>query len=155
MKKRKLIFSICEIFFVAVAPILLIIYQYGFVEKTSTGFKLSVLGVILLFVAFLCAKKIIFAKKLEDWRVQYNVWMADYKTETDEAKKLALKEQIQNYNVLNVVVRSIVPILIFIFIGILAEAVEAEMIRLSAVAGLTTMFYLIGCIFSVLKEREV
>ena len=60
-----------------------------------------------------------------------------------------------NYNVLNVVVRSIVPILIFIFIGILAEAVEAEMIRLSAVAGLTTMFYLIGCIFSVLKEREV
>lgn len=153
--KRKLIYSICETFFLAVAPIALIIYQYGFVEKTSTSFKLSILGCILLFVAFLCAKKFIFAKRLEDWRAQYNVWMADYKTETDEVKKVALKEQIQKYNTITVILRSIVPILLFVFVGVLAEAVEAEMIRLSAVANIIALFYLFGTFFSVLRDREV
>lgn len=155
MKTRKLIFSICEIFFLAVAPVVLIIYQYGFAEKTTTSFKLSVSGIILLFIAFLIAKKLIFAKRIEDWRAQYNVWMADYKIETDATKKDNLREQIQRYNTVTTILRSIVPILLFLFVGVLAEAVEAEMIRLSGVANVVTVFYLIGTIFSVLRDREV
>lgn len=155
MNRAKLIYTILEAVFVAVIPVVLVIYQYGYVEPTTAAFKISLTGIILLALVFYAVKRIFLDKRLKDWEAQYNNYISAYKIETDAEKKQRAKEQIQKYQTFTVLLRSFVPLLIFVMIQVLAKAVEQQMITLSSLSGLVTVSFGVGVIFSVMAAREV
>lgn len=155
MNHAKLIYTILEAVFVAVIPVVLVIYQYGYVEPTTAAFKISLTGIILLALVFYAVKRIFLDKRLKDWEAQYNNYISAYKIETDAEKKQRAKEQIQKYQTFTVLLRSFVPLLIFVMIQVLAKAVEQQMITLSSLSGLVTVSFGVGVIFSVMAAREV
>lgn len=155
MKGVKLVYTILELVFFAVVPIVLVVYQYGYVEETSTAFKLSLTGIILLALVFYGIKKIFLDRRLQDWEAQYNNYVSAYKIETDEAKKQRAKEEIQKYRTVTVLIRAIIPMLVFVLIQVLARAVEQRMITLYSLSGLISVSFFVGLIFSVLASREV
>ena len=155
MNRAKLIYTILEAVFVAVIPVVLVIYQYGYVEPTTAAFKISLTGIILLALVFYAVKRIFMDKRLKDWEAQYNNYISAYKIETDAEKKQRAKEQIQKYQTFTVLLRSFVPLLIFVMIQVLDKAVEQQMITLSSLSGLVTVSFGVGVIFSVMAAREV
>lgn len=155
MNRAKLIYTILEAVFVAVIPVALVIYQYGYVEPTTAAFKISLTGIILLALVFYAVKRIFLDKRLKDWEAQYNNYISAYKIETDAEKKQRAKEQIQKYQTFTVLLRSFIPLLIFVMIQVLAKAVEQQMITLSSLSGLVTVSFGVGVIFSVMAAREV
>lgn len=155
MNRAKLIYTILEAVFVAVIPVVLVIYQYGYVEPTTAAFKISLTGIILLALVFYAVKRIFLDKRLKDWEAQYNNYISAYKIETDAEKKQRAKEQIQKYQTFTVLLRSFIPLLIFVMIQVLAKAVEQQMITLSSLSGLVTVSFGVGVIFSVMAAREV
>lgn len=155
MNRAKLIYTILEAVFVAVIPVVLVIYQYGYVEPTTAAFKISLTGIILLALVFYAVKRIFLDKRLKDWEAQYNNYISAYKIETDAEKKQRAKEQIQQYQTFTVLLRSFIPLLIFVMIQVLAKAVEQQMITLSSLSGLVTVSFGVGVIFSVMAAREV
>ena len=155
MNRAKLIYTILEAVFVAVVPVVLVIYQYGYVEPTTAAFKISLTGIILLALVFYAVKRIFLDKRLKDWEAQYNNYISAYKIETDAEKKQRAKEQIQRYQTFTVLLRSFIPLLIFVMIQVLAKAVEQQMITLSSLSGLVTVSFGVGVIFSVMAAREV
>ena len=155
MKGAKLAYSILEALFVAVIPVGLVIYQYGYVQNTSSAFKVSVAGIILLALVFYGIKKIVLDRKLKDWEAQYNNYVSAYKIETDEVKKERARAEIRKYQTADVLIRAFFPLLLFTLIQVLARAVEKQMITLSGIAGLCTISFCIGLVFSILAAREV
>lgn len=155
MKSAKVIFTVFEVLFIAVLPIAMVIYQYGYVQPTTTAFKISLTGIILTALVFYGVKKIILDRKLRDWEAQYNNYVSAYKIETDAEKKQKAKEEIQKYKTCTVLLRSFIPLLIFIGIQALSKAVEKEMITLSGLSGLVTVSFAVGTLFAVLAAREV
>ena len=155
MNRAKLIYTILEAVFVAVIPVVLVIYQYGYVEPTTAAFKISLTGIILLALVFYAVKRIFLDKRLKDWEAQYNNYISAYKIETDAEKKQRAKEQIQKYQTFTVLLRSFIPLLIFVMIQVLAKAVEQQMITLSSLSGLVTVSFGVSVIFSVMAAREV
>ena len=155
MNRAKLVYTILEAVFVAVIPVVLVIYQYGYVEPTTAAFKISLTGIILLALVFYAVKRIFLDKRLKDWEAQYNNYISAYKIETDAEKKQRAKEQIQQYQTFTVLLRSFIPLLIFVMIQVLAKAVEQQMITLSSLSGLVTVSFGVGVIFSVMAAREV
>lgn len=155
MKGAKLIFSLLEALFIAVVPVALVIYQYGYVQPTSAAFKLSLTGIILIALVFYGVKKVVLDRKLRNWEAQYNNYVSAYKIETDMAKKERAKQEMQKYQTCIVLIRAFIPMLIFIMIQVLAKALEAEMITLSGLAGLITASFAVGIVFAVLAAREV
>ena len=105
MNRAKLIYTILEAVFVAVIPVVLVIYQYGYVEPTTAAFKISLTGIILLALVFYAVKRIFLDKRLKDWEAQYNNYISAYKIETDAEKKQRAKEQIQKYQTFTVLKR--------------------------------------------------
>ena len=65
MNRAKLIYTILEAVFVAVIPVVLVIYQYGYVEPTTAAFKISLTGIILLALVFYAVKRIFLDKRLK------------------------------------------------------------------------------------------
>ena len=155
MRGAKLAFNILEFIFIAVIPIGLVIYQYGYEEPTTPAFKVSITGIILLALVFYGIKKIFLDRRLKDWEAQYNNYVSAYKIETDAEKKQPAKEEIQKYRTCMVFLRAFIPMLIFIMIQVLAKAVEKQMITLSSLSGLVTVSFAVGIVFSVLAAREV
>ena len=155
MNRAKLIYTILEAVFVAVIPVVLVIYQYGYVEPTTAAFKISLTGIILLALVFYAVKRIFLDKRLKDWEAQYNNYISAYKIETDMAKKERAKQEMQKYQTCIVLIRAFIPMLIFIMIQVLAKALEKEMITLSGLAGLITASFAVGIVFAVLAAREV
>ena len=95
MKGAKLIFTLFEVLFVAVVPVALVIYQYGYVQPTSAAFKISLTGIILIALVFYGVKKVILDRKLRNWEAQYNNYVSAYKIETDLEKKERAKQEMQ------------------------------------------------------------
>ncbi len=155
MKGAKLIFTLLEVLFIAVVPVVLVIYQYGYVQPTTAAFKLSLSGIILIALVFYGAKKIILDRKLRDWEAQYNNYVSAYRIESDPEKKQRAKEEIQKYRTVTICLRAFIPMMIFMMIQILAKAVEKEMITLSGLSGIVTVSFAVGTVFSILAAREV
>ena len=153
MKGAKLIFTLFEVLFVAVVPVALVIYQYGYVQPTSAAFKISLTGIILIALVFYGVKKVILDRKLRNWEAQYNNYVSAYKIETDLEKKERAKQEMQKYKTCIVLSRAFIPMLCMI--QVLAKALEAEMITLSSLAGLITASFAVGIVFAVLAAREV
>ena len=155
--KKRVVFFLLHLLFSAVAPIVLVVIQYGSIGNTpaSVGFKISITGILILMFMFWVVKKLFIDRKLESLNAQGNVMLADLKTKSDVEEIKALEKELRFIKTIEAVLNSIIPLL-FILVGIIAfKALEAQLVKLSATLGFIAISYCLGVIFNVLYSREI
>lgn len=157
MNIKKLAFSILEVIFIGVIPIILILIKYGEMGDGTeqTTFKVGVAGILLAILVLIILKRIVLNKWLENMNEQANNYVSIIKTETDTEKVERAKSVLKGIRTLQTILNAILPALIFIVGLIACNALEQEIVKLSSCVGLIFVSFLIGTIFSVLSAREV
>lgn len=155
MTVRKIIFTVLEIVFVAVVPIVLVILNYSSWGEEATHFKIAFTGILLLFVIAYFIKKIILNKWLERARATLTQHKADLKVETDSAKRENLIAAVKRGQMLETLLTYVFPFLLLAGLYVLAQAVESAAVQLSGTIGFIAASMLIGFVFGLHSAREV
>ena len=157
LTKRRIAFFFLHIFFVAVVPLGLIIYQYSTIGDTraEVGFQISISGVLLLLLVFWIVKKVFIDRRLADLNTQANVMIADLKTESDPTRVKELEREIKNVRTYETIINAVIPLLFIVAVILCFRALEAQLIRLSATLGFIAVSFVIGTVFGVLHARQV
>ena len=81
--------------------------------------------------------------------------LADLKTKQDKTELKALEREIKNIRTIEAVLNSIMPLLFLIAALTAFNALEAQLVKLSATLGWISISFCIGIVFNVLYSREV
>lgn len=155
MNKKKIAFSVLEIFFVLVVPLVLVIINYTSWGEDSAAFKIAFTGILLVFVVLFIVKKVILNTYLERARQTLTQHKADLKVETDEGKRENLVNAVKRGQMLETVITYVFPFLLLGGLYVLAQALETAAVQLSGTVGLIAASVLVGFLFSLLAAREV
>lgn len=155
--KRKVAYNVLQLVFYGVVPLVLVFMLYGNLghTKQAVGFKITAPGILIMILVFMCFKKLFINKKLSDAHDRLNKHKADLEVKTDQTEIANIEQQIKNYQTVEVVLRSVVPILLFLLLIICCKVMEAQLVKLSGTCGFILVSYLIGTIFAILDAREV
>lgn len=153
--KKKIIFSVLEVLFVAVVPAVLVILNYSSWGEEATHFKIAFTGVLLLFVVVFIVKKVILNAYIERARQTLTQHKADLKVETDAGKRENLVNAVRRGQMFEAVLTYIFPFLILAGLYVLAQALETAAVQLSGTVGLIAASMTVGFVFSLLSAREV
>lgn len=152
--KKKLIFVIGEIMFVAVIPV--VVFFVNFVTwKEGVVAQIGIGGILGLFLVYFAFKKIVLDKYIARLRTMSTQHLADYKVETDEVKKLALESAIATERTIEAILNFIIPILLFVAFYIVCVALEKQLTTLSTAVAITGASELIGLVFSIFSARTI
>lgn len=151
---KKIIYLVLEILFVAVFPVILCFFNFTS-WKTSGFIQISLGGVIALFLVFYVTKKTLLDRYIAQLRDMATQHLADYKVETDEAKRLALESSIQMERTIELILNFILPGILFVGFFIICRAIESDLATLSTTIAIIGASELVGMIFSVLSARIV
>lgn len=155
MKARKIVFTVLEILFVAAVPAALIIWNYSTWGEGTTGFKISVTGILLLIIVFFVLKAVFltrYLKRMSDRAAQHE---ADLKVETDEEKKENLRKALRTERSIEALLSYVMPLLAVAGLYVLALVLESAAVRLSGTFGLCAASMVIGFGFGFFAAREV
>lgn len=155
MKARKIVFTVLEILFVAAVPAALIIWNYSTWGEGTTGFKISVTGILLLIVVFFVLKAVFlnrYLKRMSDRAAQHE---ADLKVETDEEKKENLRKALRTERSIEALLSYVMPLFAVAGLYVLALVLESAAVRLSGTFGLCAASMVIGFVFGFFAAREV
>ena len=155
MTKKKIVFTILEILFVAVIPAILIFVNYTSWGSEATAFKIAFTGILLLFVVILIVKKVILNTYLERARATLTQHKADLRVETDKTKRENLVNAVKRGQRLETIQTYMFPFLLLGGLYVLAQALETAAVQLSGTVGLITASVAIGFVFSLFSSREV
>lgn len=155
MKARKIVFTVLEILFVAAVPAALIVWNYSTWGEGTTGFKISVTGILLLIIVFFVLKAVFlnrYLKRMSDRAAQHE---ADLKVETDEEKKENLRKALHTERSIEALLSYVMPLLAVAGLYVLALVLESAAVRLSGTFGLCAASMVIGFVFGFFAAREV
>lgn len=155
MKARKIVFTVLEILFVAAVPAALIIWNYSTWGEGTTGFKISVTGILLLIVVFFVLKAVFlnrYLKRMSDRAAQHE---ADLKVETDGEKKENLRKALRTERSIEALLSYVMPLLVVAGLYVLALVLESAAVRLSGTFGLCAASMVVGFVFGFFAAREV
>lgn len=157
MTKKKIIFTVLELLFIAIVPIVLVFIKFGEMGTgtAQTTFKIGITGVMLVILVFIILKKTIIDKWLKGLSDQANNYITIIKTDTDEEKVNRAKSVLKSIKTIETIINAIIPVLIFIVALIACYALEQEIAKLYSCLGLIFVSYLVGVLFGILSSREV
>ncbi len=154
MKARYIAFTVLQILFCTVAPIIFIFVQYG---DTDGGLKYKLpLGILLFCVVIIVISKNTFLKpRMTKLSAQIAQHEADLKIESDEWRIKNLKTELRKERIIETVLNSIMPVFVLAALLVACKAMESAALELSGAVGFTLGSYVIGFIFGILAAREV
>lgn len=155
MTKKKIAFTVLEVLFVAAVPAALIIWNYSTWGEGTTGFKISVSGILLLLVLFFVLKAVFlnrYLKRMSDRAAQHE---ADLKVETDGEKKENLRKALRTERSIEALLSYVMPLLAVAGLYVLALVLESAAVKLSGTLGLCAASMVIGFAFGFFAPREV
>ena len=152
--KKLVLFTIAQVLFCAVAPIVFIFTQYG---DTSGGLRYKLpLGLLLLVIVVLVIAKNTFLKsRMIKLSAQIAQHEADLKVESDVERMKNIESELRRERVIETVLNAVVPILLLAAILIACKALENAVLELSGAVGFTLGSYVVGTVFGILAAREV
>lgn len=155
MSKKKIVFTVLEVLFVAVIPMVLIFVNYTSWGEEAAAFKIAFTGILLLFVIVLIVKKVILNTYLERARATLTQHKADLRVETDKTKRENLENAVKRGQTLETVLTYVFPFLLLGGLYVLAQALETAAVQLSGTVGLIAASVAVGFAFSLFSAREV
>lgn len=155
MSKKKLTFTILEVLFIAVIPVVLVIINYSSWGEEATTYKIAFTGILLLFFVFYLIKKIILNTYIERARAMLTQHKADLRVETDTSKRDRLVQAVKRGQMFETLLTYLFPFLLLAGLYVLAQALETAAVKLSGTVALVFVSMFIGFAFSLLAAREV
>lgn len=154
MKARYITFTVLQILFCAVAPIVFMFVQYG---GTTDGLRYKLpLGILMFLVAFIIIAKNTFLKpRTAKLAAQIAQHEADLKIESDEGRIKNLIAELRKERIIETVLNGIMPVFIFAALLVACKAMENAVLELSGAVGFSLGSYVLGFIFGILAAREV
>ncbi len=154
---KKIIFTILELVFIAVIPIILVIWNYSNIGNSAQAlnFKIGMTGIMLIMFILIFLKKIYLDKYNEQLFQQENNLLSDLRIENDLEKLNNIVRELKGIRTIRNILSSIFPIIFMAIIYIACLALEARLIKLSGVVGLIAISYVIGTIFGIFSAREI
>lgn len=155
--KKKIFYTVLELLFTGVAPLVFIITQYSNIGATNeaVGFKMSITGILLAMLVLLVLKRTYLNKLLSNMEHRANDYITIITTETDKEKATRAENALKTIRTAQGIINAILPILVFAAVIIACKALEAQLVELSGCMGLITISYMIGTLFGILAAREV
>jgi len=155
--KKKIAYNVLQLVFYGVVPLVLVFMLYGNMghTKQAVGFKIAAPGILIVVLVFMCFKKLFITKKLSDAHDRLNKHKADLEVKTDQTEIANIEQHIKSYQTVEVVLRSVVPILLFLLLIMCCKVMEAQIVKLSGACGFILVSYLIGTVFAILDAREI
>lgn len=155
--RKKIAYNVFQLVFYGVVPLVLVFMLYGNLGHTrqAVGFKITAPGILIMILVFMCFKKLFINKKLSDAHDRLNKHKADLEVKTDQTEIANIEQQIKNYQTSEVLIRSVVPILLFSLLIMCCKVMEAQLVKLSGTCGFILCSYLVGTVFAILDAREV
>lgn len=155
MTKKKIVFTVLEILFVAVVPMVLVIVNYTSWGVEAQTFKIAFTGILLLFFILYLAKKLLLNTYLERARQMLTQHKADLKVETEPGKRENLVNAVKRGQTIETILTYVSPFLLLAGLYVLAQALETAVVKLSGTVALISVSMLIGFAFSLFGSREV
>lgn len=157
LTKKKIIYSILEVLFILIVPLILICIEYAGIEdtKATLGFKIEFLGVFLIIVVLLIFKRTVLKRWLDKVKQQSVDLDKDLKIEVEEGKVANIERELKKTRTVECVFSALLPFLFLTLCLVMCKGLEQAIIKLSGVLGFTLISFCIGTIFSVLNAREV
>lgn len=155
MTKKRIVFLILEVLFVAVVPLILIVINYSSWGEEAQTFKIAFTGILLAFFVLYITKKIFLNTYLERARATLTQHKADLRVETEKEKRENLVNAVKRGQTFETVLTYIFPFLLLAGLYVLAQALETAAVKLSGTVGLVAVSMLIGFVFSLFGAREV
>lgn len=157
MTEKKIIYIGLEALFLIIAPLVLILIEYGNMGNTAeeVGFKLSLLGIVLVLLVFVLVKKIFINKwlnKLTGLVIRYE---GDVAVKVNGAERDNAVKQLKRTRTLEAVFNAVTPILVLALALVMCKGLEGSVVKLSGVVGFILISFVLGTIFSILAAREV
>lgn len=153
--KKKIVFTVLEITFVAVVPVVLIAVNYISWTSEAAGFKISLGGILLALLVFYIVKKLVLNKYTERLKTTITQHMADLKIEVDKDKVESLKEELRKEKTIESLINFVIPALLLAGLFVLCKALEIAAVKMSGTVGLIGASEVVGLLFSVLSARQV
>lgn len=153
LTKKKLVYTVLELLFIGVIPVVLIMTQYGQIQ--SDKFKLGLTGILLVLLVFLILKKVVLRRYFDSLRGQIVNFQSDLKTENDPGKIENIERELRNARTVETVFNAIMPFVFLVLMYCMCRALEAQLVKLSGVIGFIGISFVVGTVFSVLSAREI
>lgn len=153
LTKKKLVYTLLELLFIGVVPVVLIMTQYGQIQ--SEKFKLGLTGILLVLLVFLILKKVVLRRYFESLRGQIVNFQSDLKTENESGKIENIERELRNARTVETVFHAVMPFVFLTLMYCMCRALEAQLVKLSGVIGFIGISFVVGTVFSVLSAREI
>ena len=155
MKKtfKSTMYLIFQILFFLVAPCVLIWMQYG--DVSVKWYKVSMSGIVLLFIIFMIFKRIFLKPYLLKINSQVGQIEINQVSETNNIAIVSLKKRFRRLSVIQLMFNAIMPILVLILFLLTIKVVEAGAIKMYNVLLLCTISIGIGVVFRALEIYAV
>ena len=153
LTKKKLVYLLLELFFIAIVPVVLVVLQYG--KIADEKFMIGLTGILLLLVIFIICRKVVLRRWLENLRGQIVNFQSDLKTENDEGKIANIERELKSARTVEVLFNAVMPLMFLVLMVYMCKALEAQLVELSGVLGFIAVSFVVGTVFSVLSAREV
>lgn len=151
MKKtlKSSIFFLFQIVFFLIVPCVLIWIQYG--QTDVLWYRLSITGIVLLFIVFLVFKKVVlkpFLAKINAQVAQIEVMQS---AEVNPVAIESLKNKFRRLSVFQLIFNAIMPVLVLVLFLMTIKVVEAGAIKMYNVLLLCIISIGIGIVFRILE----
>lgn len=153
--KKKIVFTVFEIIFVAIVPAALVIVDYTYWGYDMTPFKISICGILLLLLVYYIVKKTILNKYIARLKAMSAQHLADLKVEVDEEKKKRIREELRRERTIESLLSFVIPLLLLALFFVVCKTLESKLVQFSGIVGVIGASEIIGAVFSVLADREV
>jgi len=155
--KKRILFLALHFIFVAIVPLVLISVRYSNLGNSveEHTFRISATGLMLALIVCYFIKKLFVDKRLADAKAQSNVMLADLRTKQDKDEIMALEREIRKLRMLDAIVGSIMPVLLFILALVVFRALENGIILLTGTLGFILLSYITAMVFNILYVREI
>ena len=153
--KKKIVFTVFEIIFVAIVPSALVIVNNLSWGDGITPFKIYLGAILLLLLVYYIVKKTILNKYIERLKAMSAQHLADLKVEVDAEKKKRIREELRRERTIESLLSFVIPLLLLALFFVVCKTLESSMVKLSGTVGIIGASEIIGAVFSVLADREV
>lgn len=155
MSKKKIVFSVLEIVFVAIVPIVLTAMNYSSWGAEAHTFKIAFTGILLVLFVLYIVKKVILNSYIERARQTLTQHKADLRVETEPGKRENLKEAVRKGQIFETVLNYIFPFVLLVGLYVISQALESAAVQLSGTVGLIACSMLVGFVFGLFAAQEV
>ena len=143
-----ILFTILELFFVAIVPLAIIYIGYDGWGQEATKFKWYFGVLVSVLIVFWIVKKVIITPWIDKQKIKAGNLEAQLESENDEIKIEYIESALKKSRLVETVLSWILPIGLLLMSFLSSRAMEQAIVKFSGIIGFVGVSELVGFVFS-------